>query len=138
VATGDSRSRHRVLLIEDHQPLAEATAEFMQAFGLDVKIASTGCEALEMASAFEPEIVLCDLRLPDMEGTEVAQALRGMPGGTSLVIALYSAMMESLVRARQGPAAAVVDRILPKPITAETLDALVSQLESRASRNRTA
>jgi CheY-like chemotaxis protein len=130
VTTGDVRSRHRVLLIEDHQPLADATAEFLQAYGLDVKIASTGYEALEIASAIEPEIVLCDLKLPDMDGVEVARALRGMPGGTNLVIVLHTAMIEMLACARDWPDAAAVDRILPKPITTEALDALVAQLES--------
>ena len=75
------RSRYRVLLVEDHEPLAEATAEFIRDKGLEVQIASNGREALEMAASFHPEIVLCDMRLPDMPGYEVAQALRALPDG---------------------------------------------------------
>ena len=66
----NSLPRCRVLLIEDHAPLAEATAEFIRSKGLDVRIASTGREALETAAVFHPEIVLCDLSLPDMPGPE--------------------------------------------------------------------
>src|SRR5262245_61185896 len=88
-------SSWRVLLIEDHALLAEATAEFMRSKDLDVRIAYTGREALETAAVFHPEIVLCDLRLPDMPGPDVARALREMPGAKDAVIAMHSAMGES-------------------------------------------
>ena len=130
------RPRHRALLVDDHQPLAEATAEFLQAYGLDVKIASTGHEALEIASAFEPEIVLCDQRLPDMEGVDVARALRRRPGGSRVVIAIHTAMSETLASGLVPTARAVVDQILRKPITTEALDALVAQLESKTAKKR--
>jgi len=130
------RPRHRLLLVDDHQPLAEATAEFLQTYGFDVKIASSGHEALEIASAFEPEIVLCDQRLPDIEGFEVARALRRRPGGSHVVIAIHTAMSATLARALVPPAGVVVDQILPKPITTETLDALLAQLESKAATKR--
>src|SRR4029453_6377681 len=87
-------SRWRVLLIEDHAPLAEATAEFIRSKDLDVRIASTGREALEIAAGFHPEIVLCDMRLPDMPGLDVARALREMPRAKDAVIAMHSAMTE--------------------------------------------
>jgi DNA-binding response OmpR family regulator len=130
------RPRHRALLIDDHQPLAEATAEFLQAYGLDVKVASTGHEGLAIASTFEPEIVLCDQRLPDMEGVEVAQALRRRPGGSHVVIAIHTAMSETLARGIVVPAGVVIDQILLKPITTDTLDKLVSTLESKNSNMR--
>jgi CheY-like chemotaxis protein len=124
------------LLIEDHEPLAEATAELMHEYGFEVKIASTGHQALEMSLTFEPEIVLCDLRLPDMKGLDVARALRALPGGTNLVIAVHSLMYDRSGHQRTGPATALVDRIVPKPITRETLDDLVAQLESKGLRHK--
>jgi CheY-like chemotaxis protein len=127
------RSRYRVLLVDDHAPLAEATAELMHAKGLDVRIASTGREALEMAAAFHPEIVLCDFYLPDMEGLDVARALRAIPGLKSGVIALHTAMTESDLPWLKD-ADAPVDLFLSKPITAEEIDALVSQLPSHAKK----
>ena len=127
------RSRWRVLLIEDHGPLAEATAEFMRNKGLDVRIASTGREALETAAAFHPEIVMSDIMLPDMTGLEVARALRAMPGAKDAVIAMHSAMTESDL----GPLSrqvSAVNLFLSKPITEEKLDTLISELKSQAKK----
>jgi CheY-like chemotaxis protein len=126
---------YRVLLVEDHAPLAEATAEFMQAKGLDVRIASTGKEALEMAAAFHPEIVLCDFRLPDMLGPDVARAMRAIPGVKSAVIAIHTAMTESDLRSLR-EADVPVNLIVSKPITGEKIDALISQIPPHAKKKK--
>src|SRR6188474_712649 len=94
-----SRTRpNRVLLIEDHAELAEATAELMRGEQLEVRIASTGGSGLEMAETFQPEIVLCDIRLPDMTGLEVARALRAIPETKDALIAIHTALSESDLR----------------------------------------
>ena len=61
----------RVLIVEDHAELAEATAEFLRVAGLDARIVSDGNSAVEVAEAFRPQIVLCDLRLSDLSGLDV-------------------------------------------------------------------
>ena len=121
----------RVLLIEDHAALAEATAEFMGSKGLVVRVASSGREALETAAAFHPDIVLCDLRLPDMSGLDVARALRDMPETKDAVIAMHSAMTESDFGTKGPQGIAAVDLVLSKPLTEEKLDTLI---KSRASK----
>src|SRR4030095_8967469 len=82
------RVSHRVLLIEDHEALAEATAFLMRSEGLEVWIAATGRDALEMADRVRPEIVLCDLRLPDMNGLDIVRELRSRPGAKHSLIAI--------------------------------------------------
>jgi CheY-like chemotaxis protein len=131
VQSKNLQSRYRVLLIEDHEPLAEATADFMRGAGLDVRIAFTGREALETATAFRPEIVLCDVRLPDMSGIDVARALREMPGANDAVIAIHSAMNEGDLGMPSLQAGAVVNLFLPKPLTEEKLNTLISALTSQ-------
>jgi len=125
-------SRWRILLIEDHAPLAEATAEFMRSNGLDVRIASTGREALETAAAFHPEIVLCDVRLPDMTGPDVARTLRATPGAEDAVIAMLTAMNDSDLNTVRRQVGSTANLFLSKPITQEKLHTLVSVLKSRA------
>jgi len=122
------------LLIEDHKPLAEATAEFMRSNGLDVRIASTGREALETATAFHPEIVLCDVMLPDMPGLDVARALRDMPSAKDAVIAMHSALTERDF-GTHSLQAGVVNLFLSKPLTEEKLDTLISVLTSQAKKD---
>jgi CheY-like chemotaxis protein len=129
VAAIRQRAPYRVLLIEDHALLAEATAELMRFEGLEVRIASTGKVALELAAAFQPEIVLCDLRLPDMLGLDVARALRAGPGMKHALIAMHTAMSESDLRVLERHTDAPVNVFLSKPLTVEKIEALVSQLE---------
>ena len=129
--TGSSAKPHRVLLIEDHPSMAEATADFLQFYGLEVRIASTGEEALGMVSAFQPEIVLCDVNLPDMTGLDVARALRAIPDAKSALIVIHTAMTEGDLRllglARDMDAS--VNMFLSKPLTDENLCVLLSKLE---------
>jgi DNA-binding response OmpR family regulator len=128
-------SRRRVLLVEDHALLAEATAEFMQSKGFDVRIASTGREALETATAFHPEIVLCDVRLPDMSGLDVVRALREVPGAKDAVIAMHSAMTDRDLDMQSLQTVTAVNLFLSKPLTEEKLNALLSVLKSRAKKD---
>jgi len=119
--------RHRVLLIEDHAELAEATAELMRSERLEVLIASTGESGLEMAKAFQPDIVLCDIRLPDMTGLEVARALRAIPGTKDALIALHTALSERDLRTFEREADTSVNVFVSKPLTPEKLDGILTQ-----------
>src|SRR5215475_2163012 len=125
------RVEYRVLLIEDHPSLAEAMTDFMQTYGLEVRIASTGEEALRVVSAFHPQIVLCDVNLPDMAGPDIAEALRATPGAKDALIVIHTAMTErDLPLCRDINAS--VNMFLPKPLTDEKLCSLLSELEGRA------
>jgi CheY-like chemotaxis protein len=129
LATGEP-PRHRVLLVEDHASVAEATAELMRLHGLEVHVASTGSDALEMVEAFNPVLILCDLRLPDMTGLDVAAALRVRCRKNDLLIAIITATSAEYLREFEAQAKTCgVNLLLPKPLTNETLIALVSQLE---------
>jgi len=121
--------RHRVLLIEDHAEMAEATAEFMRSKRLEVLIASTGGTGLEMAKAFQPEIVLCDISLPDMTGIEVSRALRAIPEAKDALIAIHTALGENDLRMFEREAGASVNLFLSKPLTPEKLDRILTQLK---------
>jgi len=128
--TPSSQRTVRLLLIEDHAGLAEATAEFLRSEGLEVRIAESGEEALETAGVFQPEIVLCDLSLPDMSGLDVARALRANPDTKDAVMALYSAMAESDVRTLERQVNPnEVNLFLSKPLTEDKLNKLLAGLD---------
>jgi CheY-like chemotaxis protein len=123
--------RHRALLVEDHPAIAEATAELMRLHGLEVRVARTGRDALEMAEAFDPVLILCDMRLPDMAGLEVAEALRARCRGSDLLIAIITATSADCLREFEGQATTrAVNLFLSKPLTNETLIGLLSELET--------
>jgi CheY-like chemotaxis protein len=103
-----------LLLIEDHADLANATAEFLRLLGLDIQIAGSGNQALKMARAFRPAIVLCDLSLPDMSGIEVLRRLRADPKTRH---ALFAVCTATDIDEFEEDFASEVDLFLSKPIT---------------------
>ena len=66
----------RVLLVEDELSIAEPFAQALGRSGFETTIAPTAGEALELARATDPDVVLLDLTLPDGDGRDVCQELR--------------------------------------------------------------
>jgi two-component system, OmpR family, KDP operon response regulator KdpE len=81
--TGSSPARHepalaaRVLIVEDEPALLRALRINLRARGYDVAAAASGREALGEARRRPPDVVVLDLGLPDLDGTEVIRDLRG-------------------------------------------------------------
>jgi DNA-binding response OmpR family regulator len=113
----------RLLLIEDHAALAEATAALLGRAGLEVRIAGFGEDALQMAIAFRPDIVLCDVNLPDMSGIEVGRALRRNRGTSGTLLVMHTAMSDTDLRILEREMKTEeFDLFLSKPMTQEKID----------------
>ncbi|MET1000145.1 MAG: response regulator [Marmoricola sp.] len=67
----------RLLVVDDEPQILRALAINLRARGYDVRTAGTGSQALAVATEQGPELVVLDLGLPDMDGTEVIARLRG-------------------------------------------------------------
>jgi two-component system CheB/CheR fusion protein len=79
-ARGTARSSaQRVLIIEDNIDSAETLREALELGGHPIAVAYTGTEGLAKAHAFHPDVVLCDIGLPAMDGYAVARAIRADP-----------------------------------------------------------
>jgi signal transduction histidine kinase len=63
----------RVLVIDDDAPVRQAVARMLIAH--EVRMASAGAEGLEVVEGFDPEVILCDLMMPGMDGLEVYRRL---------------------------------------------------------------
>jgi CheY-like chemotaxis protein len=119
----------RLLLVEDHAVLAEATAEFLRRMGIEVRIAKSAAEALIVAEAFSPEIVLCDLGLPDHSGLEVARALRAIVDMGNVLFALHTALSDTEIRILERQIHRdEVQLFVSKPITEEKIATLLREL----------
>ena len=68
--------RKRILVVEDDAPLAELLKMNLALEGFEVATASKGADALQYATANPIDLVILDVRLPDMNGYEVAKELR--------------------------------------------------------------
>src|SRR5207248_8772497 len=66
----------RILLVDDEVSIQRAVAPLLRARGYDVDVVGTGADALKIARTQPPDLVVLDLGLPDMEGTDVCRRLR--------------------------------------------------------------
>lgn len=72
---GEAGSCHRVLVVDDEPNIADVISMALRYQGFEVAIAATGAEALAAVRTFNPQLMLLDVMLPDMEGFEVARRL---------------------------------------------------------------
>jgi two-component system CheB/CheR fusion protein len=93
----------RVLVIEDNLDAAESLREVLELDGHEVRVAGAGPEGIALAEELTPEVILCDIGLPGMDGYEVARALRALPRlrGTLLVALSGYALPDNLRRAAE-------------------------------------
>lgn len=66
----------RVLLVDDEPSIQRAVAPLLRSRGFDVETAATGTEALNIVAARPPNLIVLDLGLPDIDGTEVCRRIR--------------------------------------------------------------
>jgi PAS domain S-box-containing protein len=71
--------RQRILVIEDNRDAGHSLQIFLQMLGHEVRLAYTGPEGVTAAQAWRPDIVLCDIGLPGLDGFGVARELRLNP-----------------------------------------------------------
>ncbi len=69
----------RVLIVDDNRDLTESLCAVLHLCGHCVECAFSGEEAVSKARSFLPEVVICDLGLPQLDGLEVAKILRCDP-----------------------------------------------------------
>ncbi|MGE5414578.1 MAG: PAS domain S-box protein, partial [Syntrophomonadaceae bacterium] len=69
-------ARRRVLIIEDNTDAARTLADVLEIVGHEVIIARDGTSGIALAHELKPDVVICDLGLPDVDGYEVARTLR--------------------------------------------------------------
>jgi len=108
-----SRPR-RVLVVDDHPDAAHSLCRVLELFGHESRFSQTGVEALRLADEFEPEVILLDIGLPDIDGYEVCRQLRARPWAVHVDIVAITGwgQREDLRKARD----AGFDAHLTKPV----------------------
>jgi sigma-B regulation protein RsbU (phosphoserine phosphatase) len=81
----------RVLLVEDDPFTLRILHKRLQAGGYQIETATNGCEALDKADVFKPQLILSDWMMPEMDGVELCAQIRKRPGGKSIYFILLTA-----------------------------------------------
>ena len=98
----------RILLAEDDRFLRRAAEAALKRAGFTVLAAADGEEALRMARAEKPDLVLLDLIMPKLQGFEVLKALKADPGTATIPVVVLSNLGQDgdVQRALEGGAVA--------------------------------
>jgi CheY-like chemotaxis protein len=81
---------HRVLIVDDEEAVRGAIRLLLESMHLAVEEATHGEEALGMARRFPPDLILCDLEMPVMDGLQTLRELRGDPLLNSVPVIIVS------------------------------------------------
>jgi signal transduction histidine kinase len=113
----------QILIVDDNVPAAETTGIMIELLGHKIELAFTGPEALQRAQSTVPDVILLDISLPEMNGYQVAKALRkDSHFDRCLLIAQTGWGRDS---DRQAAFAAGFDHFLIKPLNLESLQPLL-------------
>jgi two-component system, OmpR family, phosphate regulon response regulator PhoB len=88
----------RILVVEDEPDLRELLTYNLTAAGFTVHATENGTDGLEAVQRFAPDVVLLDLMLPDIPGTEVCRRIRGDTAGRQPAVMMLTAKGEEIDR----------------------------------------
>jgi two-component system, OmpR family, KDP operon response regulator KdpE len=117
----------QILLIDDEVSIQRAMTPLLRSRGYTVKVASNGREALEMFERERPDLVILDLGLPDIDGTEVCRRLRERSDTPILVLSARGAETDKVAALDEG-----ADDYVTKPFGPEELMARIRAALRRA------
>ena len=118
----------RILVIDDEETIRRTVSMTLQHAGYHVDTAENGKQAIEKAEADFYNLAIIDIRLPDMEGTELLTALKETtPKMVKIILTGYPALQNAVTAINKG-----VDAYLIKPVnTTELLRLIKEQLDKQ-------
>jgi CheY-like chemotaxis protein len=114
-----------IVVIEDNDDAADTLAAWLEHMGHSVQVARTGPDGLDLVRASRPQLVLCDIGLPGMDGVEICRHVRALPAATQpVMVALTGWGMEA---DRERTRDAGFDHHLVKPVAPDKLRDLLDR-----------
>ena len=87
-----STTKIKIAIIEDDIAIVQMYRTKFETEGYDVETAGDGQTGLELIESFEPDIILLDLMMPNMNGLDMLKTLRGQPGGQDAKVVVLTNM----------------------------------------------
>lgn len=119
----------RVLMVDDNRDVVVAMSRLIRLLGHEVRMAFNGTEAIDLAREFEPDVVLLDIAMPEMNGYEVARALRSQPIGNQMTLVAVTGWGREHDQRRSAEAG--FDRHMTKPVDPLVLETFLDSIARR-------
>jgi PAS domain S-box-containing protein len=110
----------KILVVDDNRDSAQSMADMLKLLGHDVRTAHDGTDAVVVAEAFRPDLILMDVGMPTMNGLDATRAVRGRPWGRNVTILALTGWGQDADRAESRRAGC--DDHLVKPVALEALE----------------
>ena len=124
---GHDADRIPVLIVDDNVDSAESLSRLLQMLGYRTRTANDGLEAVQLAEAFRPRVVLLDIGLPGLSGHDAARRIRAEPWGREMLLIALSGWGQDDDRRKSKEAG--FDHHFVKPVDLEALTALLVRLK---------
>jgi PAS domain S-box-containing protein len=121
-------ARRRILVVDDNRDAALSLAMLLRIMGNDTQTAHDGLEAVAVAAAYRPDVVLLDIGMPKVNGYEVARRIRQEPWGKTIVLVAVTGWGQAEDRRRSHEAG--FNLHIVKPIEPEALEKLLAGLQT--------
>ena len=112
-------SGRRILVVEDNSKNLKLVRDVLEFAGYEVLVAETGERGVEVAHEQPPDLVLLDLQLPGMDGTETLRQLRDLPHMQDVPVVAVTAF--AMQQDRERAFASGFDGFVEKPISVRAL-----------------
>jgi DNA-binding response OmpR family regulator len=119
---------HKIFIIEDDEIVAEIYKDKLQAEGYDVEVAHDGKSGYLGLTAFDPDLLLLDMMIPELAGVELLTMVRGNASFKDLPVIAFSASDEMLEQAKRLGATRVLSKgeYLPNQIVARITEVIAA------------
>jgi two-component system response regulator AtoC len=78
--------KEKIMVVDDVDTIARVYARFLERMGYDVRIAFNGVEALEVWESYQPDLIISDIRMPKMNGFELANTIRNRKPDQKIIL----------------------------------------------------
>jgi two-component system, OmpR family, alkaline phosphatase synthesis response regulator PhoP len=127
-----NKQMQKVLVVDDEEAILELLRYNLEKGGYDVKTASDGMRAVEIAKKFQPDLVLLDIMMPKMDGVETCRQIREIPQMDKAFVVFLTARAEEYSEVAAFDVGA--DDYITKPIKPRALMSRISALFRRESK----
>jgi two-component system alkaline phosphatase synthesis response regulator PhoP len=127
-----NKQMHKVLVVDDEEPILELLKYNLEKGGFEVKTALDGTRAVEIAKKFVPDLVLLDIMMPKMDGVETCRLLRDIPELQKTFVVFLTARSEEYSEVAAFDVGA--DDYITKPIKPRALMSRINAMFRRDSK----
>lgn len=104
-------NKHNILIVEDDQELATLTRDFLNQFEFECQIEGNGANAIELILSSQPDLVLLDIMLPEVDGLQICQQIKQQYNGKIIMLTARTDTIDQVLGLELG-----ADDYVSKPV----------------------